>query len=215
MKSTGDRQLRVLRVDASGQLAGSSTRTLLDYLLTALEGRYGNLAMQNRDLAKGIPHVDHEWIDANLTPPGNRSSAQHAALELSDSLVEELKSSDVVAIGVPVYNFGVPAALKAWVDMIARARLTFRYSDQGPVGLLQGKKAILVVASGGVAVDSEGDFATPYMRQALRFLGITDIVVVAADQQIKLDEDAIINARAGIDEIVRKTEFLSADARVA
>lgn len=215
MEMTGDGRLRVLRVDSSGQLSGSSTRALMDYLLAAIEDHYGNLTLRNRDLMKGIPHVDDDWINANLTPAEDRSAAQQAKLAFSDSLVEELKNSDVIAIGVPVYNFGVPAALKAWVDMVARARLTFRYSEQGPVGLLQGKKAILVVASGGVAVDSDKDFATPYMRQALRFLGITDIVIVAADQQIKRGDDAVSNARAGIDEIVRNAEFFIADAQVA
>ena len=73
--------------------------------------------------------------------------------------------------------------MKAWVDMIARARLTFRYTDNGPVGLLEGKRAILVVASGGVAVDSDFDFATPYLRRALNFIGITDITVISADRQ--------------------------------
>jgi FMN-dependent NADH-azoreductase len=121
----------------------------------------------------------------------------------------------VIVIGVPVYNFGVPAALKAWVDMIARARSTFRYSDQGPVGLLQGKKVFLVVASGGVAVDSDIDFATPYMRQALRFLGITDIDVIAADQQIQRGSDAMSSARKEIADAVHNTTSLNAGHRAA
>ena len=215
MKMAGDGPLRVLRVDSSGQLSGSSTRALLDYLLAAIEDRFGHPDLQNRELTEGIPHVDEDWINSNQTPAEDRSAAQRATLAFSDLLIDEVQNSDVIAIGVPVYNFGVPAALKAWVDMIARARLTFRYSEQGPVGLLQGKMAILVVSSGGVAVDSNSDFATPYMRQALRFLGITDIVVVAADQQIKRGADAASTARAAIDEIIQNAEFFNAGTQVA
>ncbi len=208
MKMTVDRPLRVLRVDSSGQLHASSTRALLDYLLAAIEDRFGHPDLQNRELTEGIPHVDEDWINSNLTPAEDRSAAQRATLAFSDLLIDEVQNSDVIAIGVP-------AALKAWVDMIARAHLTFRYSEQGPIGLLQGRMAILVVSSGGVAVDSNSDFATPYMRQALRFLGITDIVVVAADQQVKRGADAVSTARAAIDEIIQNAEFFNADTPVA
>ncbi len=92
----------------------------------------------------------------------------------------------------------MPAVLKAWVDMVARARKTFRYTDKGPEGLLQGKKAYLVIASGGVPVDSPVDFATPYMRQALKFLGITDIEVIAAEQLNSRGDDAMDAARQRI-----------------
>ena len=123
-------------------------------------------------------------------------------LAASDALVEELRGADVVVIGSPIYNFGVPAALKAWVDMIARARLTFRYTPEGPRGLLDGKKAYVVIASGGVPVDSPVDFATPYLRQALRFVGITDVDVIAADQLNKAGDDSIDTARMRIAELI-------------
>ncbi|MGI9202368.1 MAG: FMN-dependent NADH-azoreductase [Woeseiaceae bacterium] len=210
-----DERLQVLRIDSSGQLAGSSTRALLDELIAALQDRYRNVTVRNRDLARGISHVDDDWIAANLTPAGERSPAQAAKLAFSDTLVDELRSADVIVVGVPVYNFGIPAALKAWVDMVARARLTFRYSEQGPVGLLQGKKVYLVVASGGVAVDSDSDFATPYMRHALRFLGIEDIEVIAADQQIKRGHDAMNSARTRIADIVQCAASSIAGPRVA
>ena len=99
--------------------------------------------------------------------------------------------------------------------MIARARVTFRYTENGPVGMLQGKKACLVVASGGVAIDSAVDFATPYMRQALRFVGITDIDVIAADQQNKRGDDAMSSARAKIAEVVHTRPSLTRKRHVA
>lgn len=215
MENTGTKRPQVLRIDSSGKLAGSSTRALLDDFVAAIEGRYDDVAIQTRDLANGMPHVDHDWISANFTPAGDRSREQQDKLRLSDTLIEELQMADLIVIGVPVYNFGVPAALKAWVDMIARVQITFRYTEKGPVGLLQGKKVCLVVASGGVAVDSAIDFATPYMRQALGFVGITDIDVIAADQQIKRGDDAMSSARAKIAEVVHTTPSLIARRQVA
>ena len=196
-----ERYLNILRVDASGRREGSTSRMLADQLVGRLESSGEAMRTQVRDLACPLPHVDEAWIQANFTPPEERSAEQKAALALSDSLVRELEQADLLIIGMPIYNFGVPAALKAWVDMIARARLTFRYTENGPVGLLEGKRAVLVVSSGGVAVDSDADFATPYMRQALNFVGISDIAVVAADRQNLRGEEAIVEARKQIDNI--------------
>lgn len=197
-----DHKLRVLRIDSSGRAEGSATRGLLTDLVGTLERRFGELKVVVRDLASGIPHVDQEWIDANFTAADDRTDLQAEKLRFSDSLVAELHASDVIAIGMPIYNFGIPAALKAWIDLIARARLTFRYTENGPVGLLTGKKVFLVIASGGVQVDSVVDFATPYMRQALRFVGITDVQVIAADQLTSRGDAAIGDARNHIEKMV-------------
>ena len=198
-----NKSLNILRVDASGRQQGSSSRELTSYLLSGLDARVASTEVRVRDLAESLPHVDQSWIEANFTAPEQRSEQQQQVLSLSDSLVEELQQADVVVIGMPIYNFGVPAALKAWVDLIARARLTFRYTESGPVGLLTGKRAVLVVASGGVPVDSDIDFATPYMRRALNFVGITDIKVVAADGQNARGEEALQEARGDIDKLLR------------
>jgi FMN-dependent NADH-azoreductase len=104
-----------------------------------------------------------------------------------------------------MYNFSIPATLKAWIDMIARARLTFRYTENGPVGLLSGKKAYLIVATGGVPVGSELDFATPYLRHALRFIGITDVEIVVADRLNSEAEESLDKARAQIANLVHLT----------
>lgn len=207
--------LNLLRIDASGRKAGSSTRALLDDVVAELADRFEVLQLVHRDLAHSIPHVDEDWISANFTAEEDRSPSQRAKLEYSDRLVAELKAADAVVIGVPIYNFGIPAALKAWVDMIARARLTFRYTENGPRGLLEGKRAILVVASGGVAVDSDFDFATPYMRQALNFVGITDITVISADRQNVRGEDALDDARKQIAERVPATSAGANDRQAA
>jgi FMN-dependent NADH-azoreductase len=195
-------ELRILEVSASGRQTDSVSRMLSRDIIAALESRHGDVDITRRDLAEGIGLVDEAWISANFTAEEERTAAQRERLFASDVLVTELRQADVVVIGAPIYNFGVPAALKAWVDMIARARLTFRYTENGPEGLLQGKKAYVVIASGGVPVDSAADFATPYLRQALRFVGITDVEVVAADQLNMKATDSIDEARVRIAELI-------------
>jgi len=118
--------LNVLEVSASGRKRGSVSRTLSKELIDALAARNGAVSLTRRDLADGIPLLDERWIEANFTPEEERADGQRETLALSDALVAELQAASVIVIGVPVYNFGIPAALKAWVDMIARARLTFR-----------------------------------------------------------------------------------------
>jgi len=195
-------KLKVLEVSGSGRQADSVSRRLSQDIIAALESRHGDVDVTRRDLADGIGLVDEAWIAANFTAEEERTAAQRERLATSDALVAELQQADVVVIGAPIYNFSVPAALKAWVDMIARARLTFRYTENGPEGLLQGKKAYVVIASGGVAVDSAVDFATPYLRQVLRFVGITDVEVVAADQLNQKADAAIDAARVQIADLI-------------
>ena len=187
----------VLRVDGSMRQNGSTTRDLTDRVIA----RLAPTETTTRDLAEGIGLIDADWIGANFTDADDRSPAQVARLAESDTLIAELKAADVIVIGMPIYNFGIPAALKAWIDMIARARVTFRYSENGPVGLLEGKRAIIVAASGGTAVDSDIDFATPYMRHALGFVGITDVEVVSADRQMSDMAAAVEKAESQIAEL--------------
>ncbi|MFK7744400.1 MAG: FMN-dependent NADH-azoreductase [Roseobacter sp.] len=169
----------VLKIDASARLSGSTTRDLT----TRISERLGDQLIK-RDLTDAIPQISETWVNANFTPADARTDAQTQELALSDALIEELKQADTVVIGVPIYNFGVPAALKAWVDQIARAGVTFRYTENGPVGLLDGKRAILAVASGGTQAGSDIDFATGYMKHVLGFIGIQDVTVIAADRQM-------------------------------
>lgn len=205
--------LKILEVAASGRSEGSVSRMLSTDLIGALEERHGNIELTRRDLNKGLPFVDEAWINANFTAPEERSAEQRATLAESDALVGELKAADVLVIGAPIYNFGVPAALKAWIDMVARARLTFRYTENGPKGLLEGKKAYVIIASGGVPVDSAIDFATPYLRHALAFIGITDVEVIAAEQLNIKAEESIDAARVRIAELIHTAPRLQ--SRVA
>jgi len=196
---------RVLEVSASGRVNGSASRELTRDLISALQDRYGNVQTVRRDLARGVPFVDEAFIEANFTADESRTEKHRETLAYSDSLVAEIKSADFLVIGVPIYNFSIPAALKAWIDMIARARLTFAYTENGPKGLLEGKKAYLVLATGGVTVDSAMDFATPYLRHALAFIGITDVEVIAADKLNSQAEKTMDSARARIANLIHVT----------
>ena len=193
---------RVLAINASGRRNGSLSRTLSADLIEALETRHGDIDVSYRDLADGVSFVNETWIGATFTDADQRSDEQNAALAESDELVNELLAADVVVIATPIYNFGVPAALKAWFDQVARARVTFKYTENGPVGLLENKKAYLLVVSGGVDMDSPADFATPWLRQAMSFVGISDTAAIGARQNGREPEDVLDQARADIAELV-------------
>lgn len=197
------KDLRVLEVSASGRVEGSASRELSGDLIAALEERDGGIQLVRRDLADGLPFVDAAWIDANFTPEETRTSSHRDSLAQSDALVDELERADVIVIGTPMYNFNIPASLKAWIDLIARARLTFRYTKDGPVGLLTNKKAYLVIATGGVRIGSAADFATPYLAHMLGFIGINDVEIIAADGLNSRREESMQAARARIAELIQ------------
>lgn len=184
----------VLHIDASARHTGSTSRALTKRIAEKL-----GETVVTRDLTNALPQIDENWINANFTPADDRTDAQKQVLALSDDLIAEIKAADVVVIGVPIYNFGVPASLKAWVDLVARAGVTFRYTENGPQGLLTGKRAVLAVTSGGTEMGSDIDFATGYMKHFLGFIGIHDVEVVAADRQMVDGEAATARADNAID----------------
>lgn len=180
----------ILRIDASARRDGSVSRQLTDKIIARFGG---DVHVVTRDLAQGLPLIDEDWVGANFTPADQRTDAQKDKLALSDALVAELQAADTLVIGLPIYNFGVPAAFKAWVDQIARAGVTFQYSEYGPKGLLDDKRAIVVVASGGTEAGSDIDFATGFVRHILWFIGITDVDFVTADR-LMIDAEATMKS---------------------
>lgn len=179
----------ILRIDASARRTGSVSRDLTGRIVA----RYTDATVITRDLATPLPLLDEAWVGANFTPAADRTDDQKARLALSDELIAELRAADTLVIGLPIYNFGVPAAFKAWVDLVARVGETFQYTDTGPVGLLQNKRAIVAIASGGTALGSDFDFASGYARQLLGFIGISDVTIVSADQ-LAVDHDASLKS---------------------
>jgi FMN-dependent NADH-azoreductase len=177
----------ILQINSSGRFDGSVTRQLSEAAVGQLLKQQPELSVVKRELATGLPFIDEQWIGANFTPAEQRNEEHLEALSFSDQLVTELQQAETVVIASPIYNFSIPAVLKAWIDLVARAQLTFKYTEQGPQGLLLNKKAIVVVASGGVPIGSEMDFASGYLRQVLGFIGITDVSILDASQ-FSLDE---------------------------
>ncbi|EHK9065924.1 FMN-dependent NADH-azoreductase [Vibrio vulnificus] len=141
-----------------------------------------------RDLAQQpLPILDFQVATA-LRASGDLSEAQQAIVDLSDQLIAEIKHTDTLIIAAPMYNFTVPTQLKNWIDLIARAGVTFTYTEQGPKGLIEGKKAVVVTTRGGIHKDAASDIITPYLKTVLGFVGITEVEFVYAEA-LNMGED--------------------------
>jgi FMN-dependent NADH-azoreductase len=174
--------------------ADSISRGLGQRLVEGLAAKTG-ASVTTRDLAANdLPFVSAERFAANLTPPAERTPEQAELAAIADTLIAELQAADTIVIASPIYNFGAPASLKAWADLVARAGTTFRYTPTGPEGLLTAKKAYLAIASGGTPVGADFDFMSRWLTFFLGFIGITDVVIVAADGIMGVDGEAKIAA---------------------
>jgi len=184
----------ILHIKASIRGPESISSALGDRIVATL-GEKGDASITTRDIAaQDLPFVSAERFAANLAPAGERTPEQAELAAIADALIEELEAADTIVISTPVYNFGVPASLKAWADLVARAGRTFKYTQDGPVGLMTGKKAYVAAASGGTKIGSEIDHMSPWLTFFLGFLGIENIEIVAADGIMGQDGEAIIAA---------------------
>ena len=172
----------VLVITASlfGQDGQSSQ--LVKRTLEQLEQAHGEIRAHYRDLAaEPVPHLDATRFGAFVASEADRDGQQQRVVDYSDSLIDEIHQADVIVLGVPMYNFGIPSVLKAYFDHIARAGVTFRYTENGPVGLLEDRPVYILAARGGVYAGTPNDSQTPYLRSFLGFLGLTDIHFVYAE----------------------------------
>lgn len=173
-------QLKTSIFDGSDSQGVSSE--LSDELIAGLTRQNPDAIVTTRDFSKEpVPYFDGAWLQALTTPADNRTPAQQDKAAWSDAAIAEVQEADTVVIGAPMYNFTIPAMLKSWTDHVARAGVTFKYTDQGAIGLLQGKKVYVVVSTGGLHAEGVTDFMRPYLRTILGFLGLTDVTVVVAD----------------------------------
>jgi FMN-dependent NADH-azoreductase len=174
--------------------AESVSRGLGQSIVDAIAARTG-ASVTTRDLAANdLPYVSAARFAANLTPAAERTPEQAELAAIADQLIAELQAADTIVLASPVYNFGPPATLKAWADLVARAGTTFRYTANGSEGLLKGKKAYLAIASGGTPMGSDIDFMSRWLTFFLGFLGITDVEMVAADGIMGVDGEQKIAA---------------------
>ena len=168
------------RAWANGQ--GSQSTRLSNELVEQLRTANPGATLTLRDLtANPHPALDESTLGALFTPADKRSDEQHARVALDHALIDEVKAADVIVIGVPMVNFGITSQLKNWIDAIAKAGVTFKYTATGPIGLIDGKKVYLVLTRGGIYRDQPHDTQVPYLRQTLGFLGITDVEFIYAE----------------------------------
>src|SRR5436190_18392503 len=172
--------MNILQVNSSARVfendQGSHSTRLANELSARLQATHGNAKLTVRDLARQ-PHpvLDESALQALFTPAENRSAEQAARVALDDALIAEIQAADAVVLGVPMYNFGISTQLKNWIDAIARAKLTFQYTEKGPEGLLRGKKVYVALTRGGLYRDTPADSQVPYLKTILAFLGMTDV----------------------------------------
>jgi len=175
--------IKILKIDSSARFGQSQSRYLTNELIKKLTELYDHAIVKERDLYSNLPFLSDTMIASMFTAPDARTVQQTQSLQFSDEIASEVKDADVLVLGVPVYNLGIPASLKAWIDMMVRAGLTFKYDANGrPVGLLKNLKTYVVITSGGVPLNSSMDFVSGYLRSILAFVGITDIHFIDATQ---------------------------------
>jgi FMN-dependent NADH-azoreductase len=172
--------MKILQVKSSLFSGNGQSSRLADEFVALLGEQHPAAEIVERDLAANpVPHLDGARAAALFAKPAERTAEQHAIVAESDALIDELRRADVLVLGLPMYNFGVPSQLKAWFDHLARAGETFKYTDKGSVGLLTGKKAYVFAARGGLYGDQ--DAQSQFVRQFLEFIGIADIEFVYAE----------------------------------
>lgn len=187
----------LLHIDASAQGPASASRALSARIVERLAADQ----VIRRDLADALPQITEDWVNGNFTPADARTQDQRDTLALSDTLVGELHAADTIVLGLPIYNFSVPASLKAWIDLVCRAGLTFSYTPDGPRGLLDNKRVLIALTSGGTEVGSDIDFASGYLRHIFGFLGIDDVQIIAADRLMAQQEAALAAANSRISDL--------------
>ena len=173
----------LLQINASINNHNGQSSQLANQFVAAFRASHPEATVVVRDVAaaEAVPHLTAERFGAFIAKPDQRTSAQHSVVAYSDALIEEIKGADVIVIGLPMYNFGVPSQLKAYFDHIARAGITFAYTEKGPVGRLTGKKVYVFAARGGQYVGTALDTQTSYVRDFLAFLGMSDVHFVYAE----------------------------------
>lgn len=193
----------ILKIHSSLFAENSQSSQLTDAFVADLNSNAEHQVV-TRDLAANpVPHLDGERFAAFTSKAESRSAKQQAVLDESDALIAELQDADLIVLGLPMYNFGIPSTLKSWIDHIARAGVTFRYTENGPQGLLTDKKLVVVAARGGLYAGTPKDSQTQYIKDLFGFVGITDVQFVYAEGLAMQDkrESALQNARQQIKQL--------------
>jgi len=197
----------ILMIEASPRGKDSASRAVSDTLTERLAGLYPGAKVLRRDLTiEQLPHLDKLTLRAISTKDPVEAESLKESAHQSDQLTAELLESDLLVMATPMWNFGIPSALKAWIDLVVRPGRTFQYSDGGVLGLAKNKKAILILASGGVFTEGPWrpwDFVEPYLRQILAFIGIVDVQTVRIEGMNipSLAATAVLKANQAVEEL--------------
>jgi FMN-dependent NADH-azoreductase len=199
-----ERLMNILQINSSARREASHSTRLATRIVQRLRDADPEATLSVRDLNK-VPHpvLDEAALSALFTPADQHTPEQAARVALDDALIAEIQAADVVVLGVPMYNFGVPAQLKNWIDAISRAGVTFRYTESGPEGLLKNKKVYVALTRGGKYRNTPADTQMPYLKMVLTFLGLTDVRFVYAEGLAMgpdAEESAIASAYEQIEE---------------
>ncbi|SDU75897.1 FMN-dependent NADH-azoreductase [Pseudomonas sihuiensis] len=196
---------RILVIESSARQQGSVSRELAQQFIANWQAAHPADQVQVRDLAaEPVPHLDATLLGGWMTPSEQQNDAEKAALARSNQLTDELLAADVLVLAAPMYNFAIPSTLKAWLDHVLRAGVTFKYTETGPQGLLTGKRAFVLTARGGIYAGSALDHQEPYLRQALAFIGIHDVQFIHAEGLnlgAEFSEKGLAKAKAKLAEV--------------
>ncbi|MBI3714103.1 MAG: NAD(P)H-dependent oxidoreductase [Burkholderiales bacterium] len=174
--------MNILQINSSARVQGSHSSQLASQVSARLREQHADATFSLRDLATTPqPALDEAALQALFTPAEQRTPEQAARVAIDDALIAEVQAADVVVIGAPMYNFGISSQLKNWIDAISRAQVTFRYTANGPEGLLSGKKVIVVLTRGGLYRNTPNDTQMPYLKNFLGFLGMSDVEFIYAE----------------------------------
>jgi FMN-dependent NADH-azoreductase len=199
--------MNILQINSSARPDASHSSRLASAITERVRlANGGQATLKVRDLGRTpLGELDEPALQALFTPAEQRSAEQNARVAIDDALIAEIQAADVVVLGVPMYNFGVPAQLKNWIDAIARARVTFTYTEKGAVGLLTGKKVYVALTRGGQYRNTPADTQVPYLKTVLAFLGMTDVQFVYAEGLAmgpQAEQDGLASALAQIDDLM-------------
>jgi FMN-dependent NADH-azoreductase len=197
--------MNILQINSSARAEASHSTRLATSIVEKLRAANPSATLGVRDLTRQPhPELDEAALQALFTPAERRTPEQATRVALDDELIAEVQAADAIVVGVPMYNFGIPAALKNWIDAISRAQITFRYTEKGPEGLLKGKTVYFALTRGGVHRDTPLDTQAPYLKTVFGFLGITEQRYVYAEglaMGAEAEQRALASARAQIEEL--------------
>ncbi|CAH0348229.1 FMN-dependent NADH-azoreductase [Aquabacterium sp. CECT 9606] len=198
--------MNILQINSSSRPDASHSSRLAATIVERIRASQLDASVTVRDLGRTpLGELDESALQALFTPAEQRSPEQAARVAIDDAVIAEIQAADVLVLGVPMYNFGVPAQLKNWIDAIARAKVTFTYTEKGPVGLLTGKKVYVALTRGGLYRNTPADTQVPYLKTVLAFLGMTDVQFVYAEgiaMGPQAEQEALASAQAQIEEVI-------------